>query len=80
MKIRLNLTIEEKLLDTMKRYAHIKQTSISELVEDYFRSITKTGKRRDIFKEVDKLKKPAIDDRANLKELFYLDQAKKYGF
>lgn len=36
MKTRLNLTIEENLLQRMKAYASRKHISLSELVEGYF--------------------------------------------
>jgi len=80
MKARLNLTIEDNLLSKMKLYAAKQQTSISELVEDYFSSITKPTKRKSLIKLVEALKAPAIEVNVNLKDLFYKDQAKKYGF
>jgi hypothetical protein len=80
MKTRLNLTIEENLLDTIKQYAVSKRTSVSELVEGYFKTLTKTGRRKNILKEIEGLKKPDFDINADLEELFYLDQSKKYGF
>jgi len=66
MKTRLNLTIEENLLDSIKKYALSKHTSISDLVEEYFKSITR-GKRRNILTEVDSLKKPDLSARGDLK-------------
>ena len=80
MKTRLNLTIEEKLLYRIKQYAAGKNTSVSELVETYFKTIARPGRRNNIIKEVERLKKPALGVDADLKELFYLDQSKKYGF
>ena len=80
MKTRLNLTIDDALLDNIKVYASNKQTSVSELVENYFKRITKPAKRKNIINMIEKLEKPKIDSKADLKELFYQDQAKKYGF
>ena len=80
MKARLNLTIDDDLLFHMKMYATKQQTSVSELVEDYFKRITKPTRRKSIIDLVEELKKPAIEDAADLKDLFYQDQAKKYGF
>jgi hypothetical protein len=81
MKARLNLTIDNALLETMKGYALKQQTSISELVEDYFKTLTKPAKKKNIITMVEKLEKPsAVDVKADLKSLYYQDKAKKHGF
>ena len=81
MKARLNITIEDSLLSSIKFYAAKNNKSVSELVENYFKSISKPAKRKNILQLVDKLDTPSnIDVIADLKESFYLDQAKKYGF
>jgi Family of unknown function (DUF6364) len=80
MKERLNLTIDGGLLEAMKVYAASKQTSISELVENYFKMVTKPVKRKSIVDLVDKLEGPVIDADSDLKELFYKEQGEKYGF
>jgi hypothetical protein len=58
MKERLNLTIDGELLDAMKAYAASKEMSVSELVESYFRSVTKRVQRRNILDLVDGLEAP----------------------
>ena len=80
MKARLNITIEDTLLSTIKVYAAKNNKSVSELVEEYFKSISKPSKRKNILQLVDKLDTPSIDINTNLKESFYQDQSKKYGF
>ena len=80
MKERLNLTIDGALLDSMKLYAASRQMSVSELVEIYFKAVTKPVQRRNILDLVDKLEKPAIKTKADLKDLFYKEQGGKYGF
>jgi uncharacterized protein DUF6364 len=80
MKERLNLTIDGELLNAMKAYAAKKQVSVSELVEGYFRTLTKPVQRKSILDLVDQLKKPAISDKADLKGLYYKEQGEKYGF
>jgi len=80
MKARLNLTIDNQLLDQMKRYASKQETSVSELVESYFKTLTKKTKNKNILDLVEKLEKPAIDTNADLKALFYKEQSKRYGF
>lgn len=80
MKERLNLTIDAELLNAMKAYAVKKQMSVSELVEGYFRTVTKPVHRKSVLDLVDQLKKPPISDLADLKDLFYKEQGEKYGF
>ena len=46
MKARLNITIEENLLSTVKIYASKQHTSISELVENYFTTLTRAAKKK----------------------------------
>lgn len=59
MKERLNLTIDRELLEAMKAYAAGKQMSVSELVEGYFRNVTKPVRRENILDLVDRLEAPA---------------------
>ena len=80
MKAKLNLTIEEHLLENVKSYAAKQQRSVSELVESYFKTVTKRTKRKNILHLVDKLDKPDIASKADLKELYYQENTKKYGF
>ncbi|HEY5465100.1 MAG TPA: DUF6364 family protein [Hanamia sp.] len=80
MKARLNLTIDESLLNNIKSYAARQHTSVSELVEIYFKNITRSSKRKNIIDLVNELKPPSMDIDTDLKELFYQEQAKKYGF
>ncbi len=73
MKERLNLTIDGALLEAMKAYAASKDMSVSELVESYFRAVTRPVERRNILDLVDELEKPA--------ELVVIveDNKEKYG-
>lgn len=80
MKTRLNLKIENNLLENIKRYAVKQQQSVSELVEGYFRTVTKPSKRKNILQLVDKLDKPVIAEKGDIKDLYYKENAKKYGF
>lgn len=80
MKARLNLTIDQSLLESMKVYAANKQVSISELVEAYFKNISRPTRKKNILHMIDQLDSPVIDPEADLKELFYEEQKKKYGF
>jgi Family of unknown function (DUF6364) len=58
VKERLNLTIDGALLEAMKAYAASKEMSVSELVESYFRSVTKPVGRDNILDLMDRLPAP----------------------
>jgi hypothetical protein len=58
MKERLNLTIDGALLEAMKVYAAGKGISVSELVESYFRQVTRPVSRHNILDMVDQLERP----------------------
>ncbi len=79
MKSRLNITIDEKLLTGAKRYANRHRTSISQLVEEYFKRIMGPG-RKNIIDLIESLPKSHIDSGENLKKKYFEDQKKKYGF
>jgi hypothetical protein len=79
MKAKLNLTIDENLLGKIKRYAASRKTSVSELVEAYFRSLTSASKKRNIVEMMDAMKKPAIDLPEDLKTAYFEEQKEKYG-
>lgn len=58
----------------MKSYAEKQHTSVSDLVENYFRQLTKPAKHESFVGMVDKLEPHKIDPKADLKELYYLDK------
>jgi hypothetical protein len=63
VKDRLNLTIDRELLETMKVYAAGKDMSVSELVENYFLSITRPVQPNNILDLMDRLEPPAPGGR-----------------
>lgn len=71
MKERLNLTIDGALLEAMKVYAAGKGISVSELVESYFRQVTRPVLRHNILDMVDQLERQDGEDSgvANDKEV-----------
>ena len=71
MKERLNLTIDAGLVESMKSYAASKNMSVSELVESYFRTVTRPLPRTNILDMVDQLEKPGLDMDMDLKEHYY---------
>ncbi len=80
MKNRLNITVDDLLMQQAKRYAAKHQTSVSQLVEQYFKNLTRPTRSKNIIQLVERLPKPSIDTNTNLKEGYYNDQLKKYGF
>lgn len=80
MKTRLNLTIDEQLMDGIKAYAASRHTSVSELVENYFRSIGRPAKRKTVLDILEKLPTPKQTVGQNYKEGYYKAKSGKYGF
>lgn len=80
MKTRVNLTIEESVLRDTKIFAEKQGMSVSEIVEDYLKKITQPVKRKTIIDMIEELGPSNIDPKADLKELYYQERAKKYGF
>ena len=73
MKTRLSLTLDEDLVNRMKRLAAKNGTSISELVKEFFSKLTKP-KQKNIIDIIEKLNKPSITVEADLKELYYKER------
>ena len=65
MKERLNLTIDGALLEAIKVYAASRQTSVSELVEDYFQAVTREVPSNTIVDLMDRLERPT-EERTNV--------------
>lgn len=80
MKAKLNLDIDLHLLEAAKETAHIRSKTLSEIVEDYFRTLTQVPHQKNFLELVDSLRKPHIDRAADLKELYFQEQKEKYGF
>ncbi|KQR72235.1 DUF6364 family protein [Pedobacter sp. Leaf176] len=81
MKARVNLTIEEELLIQAKKHAAKIGTSVSELVESYFRKITQPKQQKvKLFEIVNKLEKPIFPEDFDFKKEYYEARKEKYGF
>lgn len=46
MTVKLNLTVDEKTANKIKRYAKMRRTSVSKIAESYFQSIIKAEERK----------------------------------
>ena len=82
MKTRLNITIEENLLDKVKAYANKHNSSISRLVEDYFERLVKKPKKKSVIDLIEELPKPKdiYPPDFDFVKGYYEETAKKYGF
>ncbi len=49
MTTKLTLTMEDKVIESAKKYAHKRGKSLSHLVENYFKSITDRDEKEEIF-------------------------------
>jgi hypothetical protein len=80
MKNRLNITMDEVLVEQARRYADRHSTSLSQLVEQYFKSLIRPTQRKNIIQLVEELPKPAVKLDGDPEEAYYGGQKKKYGF
>jgi hypothetical protein len=85
MKKRLKLTVEEKLLEKIKKYAELQNTSLSSLVEEHFEALIKPKPklpgRMSLVEYMQSLPKSKLEfpEDFNWKEEYYKAKAKKYG-
>lgn len=80
MKTRLNLTIEENLLQKIKSYAARHKKSVSEIVEDYFEKLSSSAKDESIVDFMKRFEKSNLPEDWDLTEKYYEEKGKKYGF
>jgi len=79
MKARLSLSIDTDILKEVKKLSAKKNMSVSEMVEDYFKIITRP-KRRLLTEILDELPKPNLPEDFDWKEEYIKDKMKKYGY
>ena len=48
MNIKLTLTIEETVIEKAKKYAKVKERSLSNLIENYLKALTTESNRKEI--------------------------------
>lgn len=80
MKTRVNLTIDEALLDKVKQYASTKQRSVSDLVETYFRTFIDVPTNTSLVDMIENLPRPDVKEQGDLKKRYLEENAQKYGF
>lgn len=79
MKVRLNITVDPVIAEHTKRYAEMHQTSVSKLVETYFRKLTEPRHKKNILELLQQLQKPNYQINGDLKDNYYKQNKKKYG-
>ena len=80
MKNKLNITISEDLIQQVKKYAFKHKTSVSRLIEDYFTRITRPTRRKNVIDVIRALPKPRFQKTGDVKDEYYEERKKKYGF
>jgi antitoxin component of RelBE/YafQ-DinJ toxin-antitoxin module len=81
VKARVNLTIEQDVVEKAKSYASKMGASVSELVEKYLREVTEPKEiKTDLFEIVKNL--PSVDypENSDFKKEYYEETKKKHGF
>lgn len=78
MKTKVNLTIEKSVLEKAKAYAEEINESLSGIVEDYLKTLSKT-KKESFVDYIDKLEVPKPPADLDFKQEYYSEKAKKYG-
>jgi len=84
MKARLNITINDALLDEVKVYAAKHDSSVSQLIENYLEKLVHKGKKPSLLDVLKSLPKSDIEvdypEDFDFKKEYYEDRKKKYGF
>ncbi len=81
MKKRINLTVEEEVLEKAKDYAEEHNTSVSEMVEVYLKKVTaKIPKSNNLMDTIRALKIKGNYKSRDLKKEYYEARGKKYGY
>lgn len=82
MKSRLNITIDEALIDEAKQYAETHRISLSSLIEDSLRKIVRRQqpKKQNVLDLIKKLPKPTGNTELYSTEQYLEENKAKYGF
>lgn len=80
MKNKLNITVDNTLIEQAKRYAAKHQTSLSQLVEQYFKSLARPARKKNVRDLLKELPKPNRKIKGYTKEAYYEERKHKYGF
>lgn len=78
MKAKLNLTIDESLLYKVKRIAKERKSSVSQIVEEFFRNFVHTPTRESFVDLIDSLPEISYEE-GDLTKKYMEENAGKYG-
>lgn len=78
MKAKLNLTIEESLLQNVKRIAEERKSSVSQIVEEFFRGFVKSPTRDSLVDLIESLPETRSEE-GDLTKKYMEENAVKYG-
>ncbi|SHF91497.1 DUF6364 family protein [Flavisolibacter ginsengisoli] len=82
MKNRLNITIDETLIDEAKRYAEKNNKSLSQIIEESLKKLVAQGpgKKPNILDLMKQLPKPKGNFKHDSSQTYYEERKGKYGF
>lgn len=80
MKNRLNITVDDALIEQVKRYAAKHQVSLSQLVEQYFKTLIRPSHKKNILELLKELPRPKVKIEGDPRQTYYEQRKKKYGF
>ena len=81
MKNRVNITIDEKLVRDGKRYAARNKISLSQLIENFLKQVTrKKSDKKNILELLGEIPEPRKIKSSPSKETYYEETKGKYGF
>ncbi|NJM26458.1 MAG: ribbon-helix-helix protein, CopG family [Bacteroidia bacterium] len=81
MKSRLNISIDDSLLERVKRYADKHHTSLSQLIEQYFRTLTRRQAGKENILDMLERVSPSKEETQNHSwDHYYRQRRRKYGF
>lgn len=84
MNTKLTLTLEKQIIKQAKHYANQKGSSLSELVENYFKCLTESSQHQETTELSPKIKKLRgilkVNEDFNYKKILEEERLKKHGF
>ena len=80
MKNRLNITVDDTLLGQAKRYAAKHRTTLSRIIEEYFRSPVRPARKKNILQLLRELPKAKGKTEGDGRKPYYEGRKSNYGF
>ena len=81
MKNKVNITIDDKLIQEAKQYAARRKISLSQLIENHLRQLTsRKVHKKNVLEVINELPKAKKTVQKASSESYYEERKKKYGF